>query len=156
MGLIAKSIKGTQDLLPQDSYQTQYVEQTMREVAQAYGYREVRTPVFEQTNLFERGVGGTTDVVQKEMYTFTDKGGNSLTLRPEGTAGAARAFLEHGLFNEPLPQKMYYFTSCYRHENPPAACASSTSSASSASARRARRRMRRPLPWRTACSTIWV
>lgn len=120
MGLIAKSIKGTQDLLPQNSYKTQYVEQAMREIAHAYGYHEVRTPVFEQTDLFERGVGGTTDVVQKEMYTFTDKGGNSLTLRPEGTAGAARAFLEHGLFNEPLPQKMYYFTSCYRHENPQA------------------------------------
>lgn len=120
MALIAKSIKGTQDMLPSEAYIYHYVEQTLREVALAFGYFEVRTPVFEQTNLFERGVGDTTDVVQKEMYTFTDKGGNSLTLRPEGTAGAARAFLEHGLFNEPLPQKMYYFTSCYRHERPQA------------------------------------
>ena len=80
----------------------------------------MRTPVFEHTELFQRGVGDTTDVVQKEMYTFDDKGGRSITLRPEGTAGAARAFLENGLSNEALPQKICYLTSCYRYEKPQA------------------------------------
>ena len=93
MSLITSSIKGTLDLLPKDSYKTQYVEAAMREIAENYGFYEMRTPVFEHTELFERGVGDTTDVVQKEMYTFSDKGGRSITLRPEGTAGAVRAFL---------------------------------------------------------------
>lgn len=105
MSLITSSIKGTLDLLPKDSYKTQYIEAAMREIAENYGFYEMRTPVFEHTELFERGVGDTTDVVQKEMYTFSDKGGRSITLRPEGTAGAVRAFLENGLFNEPMPQK---------------------------------------------------
>ena len=86
-------------MLPKDSYKTQYIEAAMREIAENYGFYEMRTPVFEHTELFERGVGDTTDVVQKEMYTFSDKGGRSITLRPEGTAGAVRAFLENGLFN---------------------------------------------------------
>ena len=97
MSLITSSIKGTLDLLPKDSYKTQYIEAAMREIAENYGFYEMRTPVFEHTELFERGVGDTTDVVQKEMYTFSDKGGRSITLRPEGTAGAVRAFLENGL-----------------------------------------------------------
>lgn len=120
MALITNAPKGTLDLLPKESYKTQYVESTVREVAENFGFLEMRTPVFEHTELFHRSVGETTDVVQKEMYTFEDKGGRSVTLRPEGTAGAARAFLENGLFNDPLPQKIYYLTSCYRYEKPQA------------------------------------
>ncbi len=120
MALITKKPRGTEDVLPRDSYRWQFLEKIFREEAAAYGYREIRTPVFEHTELFERGVGDTTDVVQKEMYTFTTKGGDSITLRPEGTAGAARALLEHGLFNDPLPIKNYYLTSCYRYEKPQA------------------------------------
>lgn len=120
MALITNAIKGTQDTLPAESYKIQYIEAAMRETAENFGFRELRTPVFEHTELFQRGVGETTDVVQKEMYTFEDKGGRSITLRPEGTAGAVRAFLEHGLFNEALPQKVYYLTSCYRYEKPQA------------------------------------
>ena len=120
MALITNAIKGTQDTLPAESYKVQYIESAMRETAENFGYREMRTPVFEHTELFQRGVGETTDVVQKEMYTFSDKGDRSITLRPEGTAGAVRAFLEHGLFNDALPQKIYYLTSCYRYEKPQA------------------------------------
>lgn len=120
MALITKKPRGTEDLLPRDSYRWQFVEKIFHEEAEAYGYSEIRTPVFEHTELFERGVGNTTDVVQKEMYTFVTKGGDSITLRPEGTAGAARALLEHGLFNDPLPVKNYYLTSCYRYEKPQA------------------------------------
>ena len=120
MALITNAPKGTLDLLPKESYKTQYVESAVREVAENFGFLEMRTPVFEHTELFHRSVGETTDVVQKEMYTFEDKGGRSVTLRPEGTAGAARAFLENGLFNDPLPQKIYYLTSCYRYEKPQA------------------------------------
>ena len=120
MALITNAIKGTLDLLPKESSKTQYIEAAVREIAENYGFSEMRTPVFEHTELFQRSVGETTDVVQKEMYTFEDKGGRSITLRPEGTAGAARAFLEHGLFNDALPQKIYYLTSCYRYEKPQA------------------------------------
>lgn len=120
MALLTKAIKGTQDLLPNDSYKQQYIEKQMIETAFNFGYKEIRTPVFEHTELFQRGVGDTTDVVQKEMYTFNDKGNRSITLRPEGTAGAVRSFLEHGLYNEPLPQKVCYLTSCYRYEKPQA------------------------------------
>lgn len=120
MALITKAIKGTKDVLPNESYKNQYIEATCLGVAENFGYKEMRTPVFEHTELFQRGVGDTTDVVQKEMYTFDDKGGRSITLRPEGTAGAARAFLENGLSNEALPQKIYYLTSCYRYEKPQA------------------------------------
>ncbi len=120
MALITKAIKGTKDVLPKDVYKNQYIEQTALSVAETFGYKEIRTPVFEHTELFQRGVGDTTDVVQKEMYTFDDKGGRSITLRPEGTAGAARSFLENGLCNEALPQKVCYLTSCYRYEKPQA------------------------------------
>lgn len=120
MALITNAIKGTLDVLPKESYKIQYVESAVREIAENFGFYEMRTPVFEHTELFQRSVGETTDVVQKEMYTFADKGGRSITLRPEGTAGAARAFLENGLFNEALPQKIYYLTSCYRYEKPQA------------------------------------
>jgi len=113
-----QAIKGTQDVLPPygDTFRT--LENLLLSIARNYGYSEIRTPVFEHTELFSRGVGDTTDVVQKEMYTFDDKGGRSITLRPEGTAGVVRAFLEHGLFNEPMPQKLSYITSCYRYEKP--------------------------------------
>ncbi len=120
MAVNIKAIKGTKDTMPSESYKLQYIEQAALDTAKAYGYHEMRTPVFEYTELFDRSVGETTDVVQKEMYTFNDKGERSITLRPEGTAGAVRAFLEHGLFNEPLPQKVCYLTSCYRYEKPQA------------------------------------
>ena len=120
MALITKAIKGTKDVLPSEVYKNQYIEATCLTVAENFGYKEMRTPVFEHTELFQRGVGDTTDVVQKEMYTFDDKGGRSITLRPEGTAGAARSFLENGLSNEALPQKIFYLTSCYRYEKPQA------------------------------------
>lgn len=120
MGVITKKIKGTEDVLPKDSYRWQFVEDVMCKESAAYGFKEIRTPVFEHTELFARGVGQTTDVVQKEMYTFDTKGGESVTLRPEGTAGAARAVLEHGLVNDSLPIKASYFVSCYRYEKPQA------------------------------------
>ncbi len=120
MALITKKIKGTEDVLPKESYRWQFIENIMREEARCYGFKEIRTPVFEHTELFARGVGQTTDVVQKEMYTFDTKGGESVTLRPEGTAGAARAVLEHALDNEGLPIKASYFVSCYRYEKPQA------------------------------------
>lgn len=120
MGVITKKIKGTEDVLPKDSYRWQFVEDVMRKESATYGFKEIRTPVFEHTELFARGVGQTTDVVQKEMYTFDTKGGESVTLRPEGTAGAARAVLEHGLVNDSLPIKASYFVSCYRYEKPQA------------------------------------
>lgn len=120
MALITKAIKGTKDVLPKDVHKNQYIEATALDIALKFGYKEIRTPVFEHTELFQRGVGDTTDVVQKEMYTFDDKGGRSITLRPEGTAGAVRSFLENGLCNEALPQKVCYLTSCYRYEKPQA------------------------------------
>lgn len=120
MALLTKAPRGTADILPGDSYKIRYIENTLAEIAGNFGFREIRTPVFEHTELFNRSVGETTDVVQKEMYTFEDNGQRSITLRPEGTAGVARAFLEHGLFNEPMPQKYFYHTSCYRYEKPQA------------------------------------
>lgn len=120
MALITKTIKGTKDVLPKDVHKNQYIEATALDIASKFGYKEIRTPVFEHTELFQRGVGDTTDVVQKEMYTFDDKGGRSITLRPEGTAGAVRSYLENGLCNEALPQKVCYLISCYRYEKPQA------------------------------------
>ncbi len=120
MALITKAVKGTQDILPSEVYKNQFIEQIVIDIAGKFGFKELRIPVFEHTELFQRGVGETTDVVQKEMYTFDDKGGRSITLRPEGTAGVARAFLEHGLFNEALPQKLCYVINCYRYEKPQA------------------------------------
>ncbi len=120
MALITKAIKGTRDVLPKEVHKNQYIEATVLDTAEKYGFKEIRTPVFEHTELFQRGVGDTTDVVQKEMYSFDDKGGRNITLRPEGTAGAARSFLENGLCNEALPQKVCYLTSCYRYEKPQA------------------------------------
>ena len=112
--------KGTKDILPSESYKWQYVENTAREVARVFGASEVRTPTFEHTEVFLRGVGETTDIVNKEMYTFLDKGGRSITLKPEGTAGVARSFVENGMASMALPQKLYYITQCFRYERPQA------------------------------------
>lgn len=111
---------GTKDVQPQDSYKWHYVENLIRRITSLYGYREIRTPVFEHTELFLRGVGDTTDVVQKEMYTFLDKGDRSITLKPEGTAGAVRSYIENGLSNIPQPVKMFYLTPVFRYERPQA------------------------------------
>ena len=120
MALLTKAARGTGDVLPSVSYKNRFIESTMLEIGNNFGFKEIRTPVFEHTELFNRSVGETTDVVQKEMYTFEDNGGRSITLKPEGTAGAVRAFLEHGLFNEPMPMKLAYVTPCYRYEKPQA------------------------------------
>jgi len=114
--MIIQAPKGTKDMLPENAYKWQYVENLFRKLCCVYGCTEIRTPMFESTELFTRGVGETTDVVQKEMYTFEDKGGRSITLKPEGTAPAVRAFIEHGLFNNAQPTKLYYFTPCFRYE----------------------------------------
>lgn len=109
--------KGTRDILPDEVYIWQYVEEKVRNIMSIYGFKEMRTPVFENTELFLRGVGDTTDVVQKEMYTFQDKGGRSITLRPEGTAGIVRAYIEDGMASLPSPLKVYYNMTMYRYEN---------------------------------------
>ncbi len=112
--------KGTKDVLPEDSYKWQFVENTARKVAKTFGALEIRTPTFEHTEVFLRGVGETTDIVNKEMYTFLDKGGRSITLKPEGTAGVARAFVENGMHQSALPAKLFYITQCFRYERPQA------------------------------------
>ena len=109
--------KGTKDVLPEESYIWQYIERKIENVFTNYGFKEIRVPVFESTELFQRGVGDTTDVVQKEMYTFEDKGGRSITLRPEGTAGVVRAYIENGLASKPSPLKVWYNMAMYRYEN---------------------------------------
>ena len=116
--MLTQAPKGTKDVLPSEVYKWHYVESIIREICALHGYREIRTPVFEHTELFERGVGETTDVVQKEMYTFMDKGGRSITLKPEGTSPAVRAFVEHSIFNDSQPTKAFYFTPCFRYEKP--------------------------------------
>ena len=112
--------KGTKDLLPYESYKWHYVENIVRDVTSKYGFLEIRTPTFEHTELFLRGVGETTDIVNKEMYTFIDKGNRSITLKPEGTAGVARSYVENGLSENPQPMKMYYITPVFRYERPQA------------------------------------
>ena len=109
--------KGTKDLLPDESYKWQEVERKIKQVLDSYNFKEIRVPVFEHTELFQRGVGETTDVVQKEMYTFEDKGGRSITLRPEGTAGAVRAYIENGMGSMRSPVKLWYNMGMYRYEN---------------------------------------
>lgn len=109
--------KGTKDLLPNESYKWQEVETKVKKVLESYNFKEIRVPVFEHTELFQRGVGETTDVVQKEMYTFDDKGGRSISLRPEGTAGVVRAYLENGMGSMPSPVKLWYNMGMYRYEN---------------------------------------
>ena len=117
--MLTQAPRGTRDVLPAESYRWQYLEDKMRRAAALAGYREVRTPVFEHTELFLRGGGDTTDIVQKEMYTFKDKADRSITLKPEGTAGAARSFLESNLYADALPCKMYYLNApIFRYEAP--------------------------------------
>ena len=118
MALEIRSIKGTQDVLPADTYKWQFVERLFLDTARLYGFSEIRIPTFEDKSLFIRSVGDTTDVVQKEMYTFTDLGGRELALRPEGTAGINRAVIESGLINEALPLKLSYVLSCFRAVKP--------------------------------------
>ena len=116
-----QKIRGTMDILPGETPLFRYIEGIMREEAEKYGYGEIRTPTFENTELFVRGVGDTTDVVQKEMYTFEDKeDGSSISLRPEGTASVVRALIENGKCSDTMPIKLYYIISCFRHEKPQA------------------------------------
>ncbi len=115
-----KAPRGTHDVLPHESYKWHKIEDTIKGLCQDFDYKEIRTPVFEHTELFERGVGETTDVVQKEMYTFQDKGDRSITLRPEGTASVVRSLVEHSIYAQPLPAKLYYVTPCFRYEKPQA------------------------------------
>ena len=112
--------KGTKDMLPKDSYKWQKVRDVMRELSKKYNLKEISTPVFESTELFVRSDGDSSDIVNKEMYTFQDKGGRSITLKPEGTAGVVRSFIENGLGNEILPVKLCYISPCYRYEKPQA------------------------------------
>lgn len=119
--MLTQAPKGTVDMLPKDAHRWQSIADNMRRVCALAGYREIRTPIFEHTELFQRGVGDTTDVVQKEMYTFNDKGNRSITLKPEGTAGVARALIESHLYAEALPVKLYYSACpCFRYEKPQA------------------------------------
>ena len=109
--------KGTKDILPDEVYKWQYIESKIKDIFENAGMKEIRVPVFEHTELFSRGVGETTDVVQKEMYTFEDKGGRSITLRPEGTAGVVRSYIENGMASRPTPIKLWYEMAMYRYEN---------------------------------------
>ncbi|PAB60906.1 histidine--tRNA ligase [Anaeromicrobium sediminis] len=115
-----KAPRGTKDVLPKDVYKWHYLEDTFRETCKNFGYNEIRTPIFEHTELFKRGVGETTDIVQKEMYSFEDNGGRDITLKPEGTAPVVRAFIEHKLYADAQPTKLYYATPCFRYERPQA------------------------------------
>ena len=120
MNLIFKKPRGTQDILPQNTFVWRHVEQTLLDTALKYGFKEIRIPTFEHTDLFCRSVGDTSDIVEKEMYTFEDKSSRLITLRPEGTAGTIRAVLENSLLNQSLPQKLMYILSCFRYEKPDA------------------------------------
>ena len=112
--------RGTSDILPQEQAYWRYIEQKAANVCQLYGYGRIDVPAFEETGLFSRSIGEGTDIVEKEMYTFEDKGGNEITLRPEGTAPVCRAYLEHGMHNLPQPVKLYYIASIFRYERPQA------------------------------------
>ncbi len=116
--MITQRPKGTQDWYGSNMHKRTVIEEIARRICKAYNMKEIITPAFEHTVLFQRGVGETTDVVQKEMYTFDDKGNRSITLKPEGTAGAVRAYLENGLYGESQPIKLFYFTQAFRYENP--------------------------------------
>lgn len=116
--MITNAPKGTKDILPDQVYRWHYVENRFADICAKYGFKEIRTPMFEHTEVFARGIGDTTDVVQKEMYTFNDHAGRSITLKPEGTSGAVRAFIEHKQYAEVQPTKYYYVTDCFRYEKP--------------------------------------
>ncbi len=115
-----KAPRGTHDILPSETYRWHRVEEQIKKICKEFGYKEIRTPMFESTELFERGVGDTTDVVQKEMYTFLDKGGRSITLKPEGTSPIVRSFVENSVYANPQPTKLYYMYPCFRYEKPQA------------------------------------
>ncbi len=117
---IIKGIKGVKDILPEETPRWRFIEDAARRWALCYGYQEIRIPIFELTALFARSIGAATDIVEKEMYTFPDRDGTSLTLRPEGTAGTVRAFIEHNRAADPLPQKYFYIGPMFRHERPQA------------------------------------
>ncbi len=112
--------RGTEDILPPDSLNWQYIEEKAKKVLKTYNYQEIRTPIFEYTDLFARGIGENTDIVEKEMYTFEDKGGRSLTLRPEGTAPIVRSFLENKIYGQAQPTKYFYIGPMFRYERPQA------------------------------------
>ncbi len=116
--MLTNAPKGTKDIMPQQVYKWHYIEEKWRNICERYGFKEIRTPMFEHTELFQRGIGDTTDVVQKEMYTFTDHGGRSVTLKPEGTSPAVRAFIEQKTYAEVQPTKVYYDIPCFRYEKP--------------------------------------
>lgn len=118
MRLIARRMRGMQDILPEESEKWEFLEKIMKQQADLYGFRMIRTPVIEATGLFKRENSGASDMVDKEMYTFSDKGGRNVSLRPEGTAGIIRAVMENGLHNQGLPLKLMYLSSCYRYEKP--------------------------------------
>lgn len=115
--MLTQAPKGTRDILPSEIHKWQYIEKEIAKLCNDFGYKEIRIPVFEHTELFQRGVGDTTDIVQKEMYTFLDKGDRSITLRPEGTAGVVRSYIENGMASLPQPVKLYYNITAYRYEN---------------------------------------
>ena len=115
--MLTQAPKGTRDILPAEVYKWQYIEKVTAKLCRSFGYKEIRLPVFEHTELFQRGVGDTTDIVQKEMYTFLDKGGRSITLRPEATAGIVRSYIENGMSSMPQPIKVYSNITAYRYEN---------------------------------------
>ena len=118
--MLTTAPRGTKDILPSEIENWRYVEAAMRRICAQFGYKEIRTPVFEHTELFKRGIGDTTDVVEKEMYTFTDRGERSITLRPENTASAVRAFCEHKMYAEPAPTKLFYIGPMFRYDRPQA------------------------------------
>ena len=120
VGLLAKTPRGTEDVLPKESRIWQHIEGQLAQIFSLFGYKEIRTPIFEETELFQRGIGEATDIVEKEMYTFTDRAGRSLTLRPEGTAPVVRAYLQHKLYGEPQPIKLWYVGPMFRYERPQA------------------------------------
>ena len=115
--MLIKAPKGTRDILPDEIHRWHYVEDKFSDICSRFGFQEIRIPLFEHTELFQRGVGDTTDIVQKEMYTFNDKGGRSITLRPEGTAGVVRSYIENGMASWPQPVKLFYNITAYRYEN---------------------------------------
>ena len=116
--MLTNAPKGTKDMMPEEAYKWQYLEKKFAEICRRYGFQEIRTPVFEHTELFQRGVGDTTDIVKKEMYSFMDQGNRNITLRPEGTSPVVRAFCEHKVFANPQPTKVYYNIPCFRYEKP--------------------------------------
>ena len=116
--MLTNAPKGTKDITPDRIHRWHHIEKKFSDICKRYGFGELRTPMFEHTELINRGVGDTTDIVQKEMYTFDDHGGRSLTLKPEGTAPAVRSFVEHRMYAEVQPTKLYYDTACFRYEKP--------------------------------------